>query len=256
MGLTLPVHIIAGALSIVFGFVALYAVKGARLHRESGMLFVYSMMTMALIGATMAVVRNVAPGANAPVGLLTAYLVITGLTTVRPPSAGSRWLDLGLMLAALAVGLLLLMFGAEAFMSPRGKLYGMPAPPFVIFGSIALVATAGDLRMIRSGGVQALRGVPRLTRHLWRMSFALLIAAFSFFLGQAKVFPKAVRIVPLLSIPPLLVLAALLYWLWRVRVRQTFVGRRDQNLNNGLPFASHGHGTPATIASIAIPKQM
>jgi hypothetical protein len=56
------------------------------------------------------------------------------------------------------------------------------------------------------------------------MCTALLIAAFSFFLGQAKVFPKPIRILPLLMIPPLVVLVALLYWLWRVRVRRTFRG--------------------------------
>jgi len=53
---------------------------------------------------------------------------------------------------------------------------------------------------------------------------ALLIAAFSFFLGQAKVIPKPIRIFPLLLIPPLVVLATLLYWLWRVRVRQSLRG--------------------------------
>jgi hypothetical protein len=52
------------------------------------------------------------------------------------------------------------------------------------------------------------------------MSTALLIAAFSFFLGQAKVIPKPIRIVPLLMIPPLVVLGALMYWLWRVRARR------------------------------------
>jgi hypothetical protein len=52
------------------------------------------------------------------------------------------------------------------------------------------------------------------------MSTAFLIAAFSLFLGQAKVFPKPIRIVPLLIIPPLLVLATLLYWLWRTRTRR------------------------------------
>jgi len=156
--------------------------------------------------------------------LLTAYLVITGLTTVRPPSARSRSLDLGLMLAASAVGLALFTFGFKALASPRGSLHGMPSFPFFIFGSVALLASAGDLRMMRSGGVQALRGAPRLARHLWRMCVALLIAAFSFFLGQAKVIPKPIRIVPLLAIPPLVVLAALLYWLWRVRGRRPFPG--------------------------------
>jgi hypothetical protein len=100
----------------------------------------------------------------------------------------------------------------------------MPAFPFLVFGSVGLLAGVGDLRLIRSGGVQTIRGARRLTRHLWRMSFALLIAAFSFFLGQAKVIPKPIRIIPLLAIPPLVVLAALLYWMWRVRIRRSLRG--------------------------------
>jgi uncharacterized membrane protein len=44
----LPVHIAGGALALVFGYVALYATKGATLHRRSGTLFVYAMVTMAL----------------------------------------------------------------------------------------------------------------------------------------------------------------------------------------------------------------
>ena len=56
------------------------------------------------------------------------------------------------------------------------------------------------------------------------MCFALVIAAFSFFLGQAKVIPKPYRIFPLLVIPPVVVLVTLMYWLWRVRVRQTLRG--------------------------------
>jgi hypothetical protein len=219
MTLPLVVHIVAGGLGLLFGFVALYAAKGAWLHRKSGMLFVYALTTMALLGAAMAAVWGKAPAANVPVGLLTAYLVITGLTAVRPPFAGSQRLDLSLMVVASSVCLALFTFGIEASTSPTGKMYGMPGLPFFIFGSVALMAAAGDLRMIRAGGVRAIRGVPRLTRHLWRMCFALLIAAFSFFLGQAKVIPKPIRIFPLLMIPPLVVLAALIYWLWRVRIR-------------------------------------
>src|SRR4029077_6520521 len=45
-----------------------------------------------------------APTTNIPVGLLTAYLVITALTTVVPRGAGGRRLDPGLMLVALAGG--------------------------------------------------------------------------------------------------------------------------------------------------------
>ena len=221
MGLPLTAHVAGGALGIAFGFVALYAAKGARLHRRSGMLFVYAMLVMALVGATLAMVMNKAATSNTPVGLLTAYLVITGLTTVRPPSTRSRLLDVGLMLVALAVGLALFTFGVAAVASPDRTLEGVPAFPFFVFGSIALMSSIGDLRMIRAGG---LRGAPRLTRHLWRMCFALLIAAASFFLGPTRRIPEALRVPALLPVPVLAVLVTMLYWLWRVRIRRSVVG--------------------------------
>jgi NTP pyrophosphatase (non-canonical NTP hydrolase) len=53
------------------------------------------------------------------------------------------------------------------------------------------------------------------------MSFALFIAALSFFIGQAKVIPEPIRIGPLLTLSLVAVLATMLCWLWRVRVRRT-----------------------------------
>jgi uncharacterized membrane protein len=216
----LTVHITAGGLAIVSGFVALYAAKGARLHRSSGTLFVWAMLAMSLIGATSAAIWNRGAQVNIPVGLLTAYLVITALTAVRPV-AGSRRLDVGLMLVAIGAGLFLVALAVQTLANPTAKLGRMPVVPFFIFASIALMAGVGDLRLIRSGGVHTVRGTPRLVRHLWRMSCALLIAAFSFFIGQAKVIPKPIRIVPLLLIPPLVVLSVMLYWLWRVRSKRS-----------------------------------
>jgi hypothetical protein len=74
------------------------------------------------------------------------------------------------------------------------------------------------------------------------MCTALLIAAFSFFLGQAKVIPKPIRIVPLLLIPPLVVLGALFYWLWRVRVRRSLRGL----VRVGAPDSANASFDPAT----------
>ena len=221
MGWALPVHVVAAVLGIVFGFVALYAAKGARLHRTTGMLFVYAMITMGLVGAMLAIVHNATPAANASVGFLTAYLVTTALTTVRPPSAGLRRLNLGLMVAVLAVGLALFTFGIEALRSPKGSIDGAPAFAFFMFGSIALLSGTGDLRMLRAGGLQ---GAPRLTRHLWRMCVALLIAAASFFLGPTRRIPEVMRIPALLPLPVLAVLVTMLYWLWRVRAKRTVRG--------------------------------
>lgn len=217
MRMTLLVHILAGSLGLVSGFLALYAAKGSRLHRGSGMVFVAAMLTMCVAGVTIAAGRGVAPELNIPAGLVTACLVITALTTVRPPTAGARWLDLGAMVVLLAVGVVSLTFGLQAAAN-GGMRNGLPAFPFFMFGVVGLLAGAGDLRKLRSG---PLRGAPRLARHLWRMSFALFIAALSFFIGQAKVIPEPIRILPLLALPVLAVLATMFYWLWRVRVRQS-----------------------------------
>jgi hypothetical protein len=218
--LSYVVHVVAGSLALVFGYVALYSAKGALLHRKSGMLFVYAMLTMAAFGAAIAGVRSVAPALNVPVALLTSYLVITSLTTVRPPPIESRYLSLAAMLASLGIGLTFLTFGFEA-LANGGTRKGMPAFPFLLFGVVGLLASVGDLRVMRSG---ALRGARRIARHLWRMSFALFIAALSFFIGQARVIPEPIRIRPLLALPVLSVLATMLYWLWRVRVRRSVRG--------------------------------
>jgi hypothetical protein len=83
------------------------------------------------------------------------------------------------------------------------------------------------------------------------MCLALLIATFSFFVGQAEVIPKPIRIYPLLVIPPLVVLAALLYWLWRVRVRRSLRGIVGVIPSRGvhaevLTGAPKPQGNPAT----------
>lgn len=220
MRLTYAIHILAGSLGLIFGYMALAAAKGGTLHRKSGMLFVYAMLTMCLFGATIATVRGVAPAINVPAALLTAYLVITALATVRPAVRGPQWLAVGLMLVALGVGITDLTFAYEAIAN-GGTRKGMPAFPFVMFGVVGTLGALGDLRVLRSG---ALQGARRLARHLWRMCFALFIAALSFFIGQAKVIPEPMRILPLLALPVLFVLVTMFYWLWRVRVRQSLQG--------------------------------
>jgi len=54
------------------------------------------------------------------------------------------------------------------------------------------------------------------------MCFALFIAALSFFIGQAQVFPRPVRIPGLLALPVLAVLVTMLYWVWRVHNRRSY----------------------------------
>jgi uncharacterized membrane protein len=229
MRLPILVHVVGGGLALVSGFVALYAAKGARTHRASGTLFVYAMLVMSLTGAAIAALHGTDGSVIA--GVLTAYLVVTALTTVRTPAGWSRRVDVGLMVLALAVGLTSLALGAATVAGPTGLRDGLPPFPFFMFGIVGVLGGAGDLRVLRAG---ALRGAPRLRRHLWRMCWALWIAASSFFFGQAKVLPAAIRKPPLLAIPVLLVLVTMLWWLWRMR------GRRR------APDVAAAHAAPAS----------
>src|SRR5207237_5043417 len=105
----------------------------------------------------------------------------------------------------------------KALASPHVMLNGVPGPMLFFLGTIMLTAGAGDLRVMRSG---ALRGAPRLKRHLWRMCFALFIAAGSFFAIRsrvAKILPQPFTTAPMRALHILLVFGAMFYWLWRVR---------------------------------------
>jgi hypothetical protein len=88
-----------------------------------------------------------------------------------------------------------------------------------MFGMVGFLATIGDLRVMWAGGIQ---GARRIARHLWRMCFALFIAAASFFLGQPQVFPAPLRRSGVLAIPVLLVLLLLVYWMARVLLTRRF----------------------------------
>jgi uncharacterized membrane protein len=222
MQVILPIHVVAAGLGLVSGFVALSAMKGAKLHRKSGMLFVYAIVAMCVTGIVMALARGEA--ANAIVGVMTIYMVITALTTVRPRSATSRRWDIGFMVVAMALGVTTLVFGLQALASASGEKYGIPPVPLFIISAVGLLGGLGDFRTIRSGG---LRGAPRLVRHLWRMCLALWLTVFSFFGSRTRtsaIFPEPLLIPAVRALPILLVFLAMLYWLWRVRVRRSLRG--------------------------------
>ena len=219
MKMTYVVHIVAGSLALAAGYTALWSAKGATLHRKSGMVFVYAMLVMCVAGLWITVVRGIAPATNVPAAILTSYLVLTSLITVRPLRRHGPWVQPLLMAIALVVGFTCLGFAHEALTSASGRgRDGMPAFPFIMFGVVGMLAGMLDLRMMRRG---SLTGIARLRRHLWRMCFALFIAALSFFLGQSDEFPRALRIIPLLALPVLAVLVTMGYWLWRMRGRRS-----------------------------------
>lgn len=207
---------------MVLGAVALCARKGGNLHRRSGLLFVCAMLAM---GASASILefRRHATATNVVAALMTLYFVGTALATVRPASRRSRQIHVAALAAAVGLASVLVVSGVQTVQSPALSSGGVPlrtvgAMSFVL-ASVLLLAAAGDLRVLRSG---LPRGGPRLARHLWRMCFALFIAAGSFFSIRervAKVLPEPLTSGPMRALPILLLFGAMFYWLWRVRRR-------------------------------------
>jgi hypothetical protein len=171
------------------------------------------MLAMAGIGAILAAVKP--ERGTATVGLLTFYLVATAWATARRRSGEAgrgEWLA---MAVATGCASAMLSFGLAGMAQANGRMDSLPAAVHFPFAFVAALAASLDLNFILR---RKLSRPQRLARHAWRMCTALLIAAFSFFLGQQKVMPAALHGSFLLFLPPLATLAAMIFWLVKLRL--------------------------------------
>lgn len=197
------------------GAVAIFLRKGSRRHRVVGNVFVVSMLTLAATGVYMALVKW-QPG-NILGGTLTGYLVATGWLTARRTVDQTGLIDWGALAVTLAVAAATVTFAIQAAASPTGLKYEAPAGQWLFLGSIALLATVGDMRLIfhlrRSFSPRQ-----RLGRHLWRMCVALFIASGSIFLARMHLFPEVLRKTGALFVLTFFPLVVMIAWLIRLRM--------------------------------------
>lgn len=227
------IHIVGGSLALAAGFGALMFRKGGRVHMAAGTLFFLSMLEMAGTGSVMAALKP--ERGTAVIGILTCYLVATSWATVRRRDGKTGLFELAGLAVAIGIAATMYMLGMEGLRHPKGLVDSIPAPVHFVFGGIAALAALLDLNHILRRSVTAKQ---RIARHLWRMCAALLIAAFSFFIGQQKVMPEAIQGSPLLFIPPIAVLGAMIFWILRMRFGKMIklpVARRRAGRQAPLP---------------------
>ena len=205
-------HIVGGTFGVLSGFVAVFLRKGSRQHGLAGNVFVISMLCLAASGVCLAVMKS-QPG-NILGGIFTFYLVATAWLTAKRSHGEPGIFDWSALLVALTVGAFELTYGLEAAMSPTGMKHGYPPGPYFFFGFVAVIAATGDVRMLVRRGVS---GTQRFARHLWRMCFALFVAAASVFLARQHLFPAFMRKTGLLVLLSFLPLLLMIFWLLRVR---------------------------------------
>lgn len=229
------VHIVGGGVALLAGAAALSARKGGALHQRTGTVFFLAMLVMAGSGALIAAFKP--ERGTAVVGIFTLYLAATSWAAATRRNRAGGLVEWAGFFVALACAAAFSAFSVLANLSDNGRLDSLPAAAHYPFAFLAWLAAALDLNYIARGAPTPRQ---RLTRHLWRMCAAFLIAAFSFFLGQQKVMPEAIQGSPLLFVPELLILGAMMYWIFRMRF--------GRGLKRGSASRSPTPGPAATLA--------
>jgi uncharacterized membrane protein len=213
-------HIASGAVGLVAGSLAAAAPKGGKLHRAAGNVFFAAMVVMAIFAIYLAVAI---PDqlVNVFIGSFAAYLVTTAWLTVRRNEGAIGFAEK----VALLVGLCLcapfaiLAFQLATGMAPlfRSAVPFKGAVLVAIYGftTVLAIAAIGDAKVVLAGGIA---GVPRISRHLWRMCVGLTLAAGSAFTnGFARFLPGPYHVPAAFFLPQFLPLGLLAFWMIRVR---------------------------------------
>jgi uncharacterized membrane protein len=218
--LAFVLHIGGGAVGLVSGTIAAFARKGGRLHRKAGTVFVASMLVM----ATFAVYLGFAvPDQifNVFIGTFALYLVATAWMTVRRRASTSGAFEKFALFVALclcapfAVLTFQLVAGLPLFVKSAVPVEGPVLIAIYAFTTVLALAVIGDARVVLAGGVS---GVPRISRHLWRMCVGLALAAGSGFTnGFARLLPGPYHVPTSFFLPQFVPLGLLIFWLIRIR---------------------------------------
>ena len=218
--LALVIHIAGGAVGLVFGTIAVFARKGGNLHRKAGTVFVASMLAMAAFAIYLgfAIPDQIT---NVFIGTFALYLVATAWMTVRRRGGASGLFEKLALLVALcllapfAILTFQLAVGFRPLFTSAVPFKGPVLVAIYVFTAVLVLAVIGDARVAFAG---RLSGVPRISRHLWRMCLGLTLAAGSGFTnGFARLLPGPYHVPTSFFLPQFLPLGLMIFWMIRVR---------------------------------------
>lgn len=222
-------HIAGGVIGVAAGLTAVFSPKGAYTHRTAGAIFVAAMVVN---GTTAAILGHLhADPADVFGGLASVYLVLTAWLTVHRAERRTGAAELGLLLVALTGAVLNWLGVYLAMHSQTGHYFGKTAPQNAVVAAVISLVALADLSVLLRRGIA---GRQRIARHVSRMLTGFFIAIGSFFPGQIRVFPDAIKsfllhIEPraLLFAPPAFVFVVMLYWLTRVYFTRQYASIAD-----------------------------
>lgn len=212
-------HVTLGVFAVAAGAIALIVRKGQRTHIGVGRLFVVSMGLSSLLGAALGIAKSETLYITFHAGILGATLVASGylVAGIRLPARKPWFVIVAVVNAMNAFGLATL--GLYAATRPDTALFGFQAADYLFLFAMAAVASVSDLGLLLC---KQITDRHRIAQHLWRMCIGFFIAAGSAFTGPgATALPDAIQASGVLSLPELIIVLLMLYWLF-VTLRRRF----------------------------------
>lgn len=145
------VHITAGTLAFVSGLAAMLAPKGKALHKKVGLVYICSMLTVALTAVLMSLVKTELLTFFVPLSFFTLQLTLGGWRAlerkkIRPGSVYQiPMLDWAIVVVSLLAGCVFVGLGVWRWM--QGDAVGIVSG---VFGLIGVARSVSDIRLFRN----------------------------------------------------------------------------------------------------------
>ncbi|GGZ28996.1 hypothetical protein GCM10007049_22630 [Echinicola pacifica] len=193
-----------GALALFSGGIALFAKKGQKLHRGTGRIFFYAMLTSALTALLIAVLPGHQNAFLFSIGVFSLYFLISGFRSVKYRIQGSN------LLGDYILAIMVMITGLSMILIPL-LFYGVFNIVLGVFGIVSLIFGFRDLKMLQKPGeLQA----NWMKLHLGKMTGGY-IAAVSAFLVVNQVLPWLWNWI----VPSLLGSVYISYWMVQVNAK-------------------------------------
>lgn len=167
------IHIVSGTIALLLGLIAIFSIKGGRVHQRSGRYFL-GFMTVVIITGLIGVIVFGRNTFLAVITVLSGYVAYSGYRVLLFKSNEPRLLDI----AVAILSILVLVYFLNYFQS-----IGMIWSPVIIYstvGALAFVLTYDFLRYLIPSEAYRRHRI-WLYEHIYKMmsAFAALLSAFS-----------------------------------------------------------------------------
>lgn len=212
--ITTVAHVTSGGIAVVMGAITLAVRKGARTHINMGRVFTLCMGLSSFLGAILGLIKFETFFITFHAGVLGVTLVLSGWLLARGRSGHRNRLFVAVGCVNFLNTAGLVAAGFCALTLPDHTLRGFAAADYFFLAGMAAIALVNDLVTLLR---KTFSDRHRIAQHLWRMCLGFFIAAGSAFTGPgASIYPEAVRNSGILSLPELIIILLMLFWLFRI----------------------------------------